>query len=277
MTADSFPRIVLLYGTGLIGTSFGLALKKCIPGIRVYGIDSPEILGRAQDLGAIDQGTLSPSDAPDLIILAVPVGTILDLLDELPQATSSVIVDVGSTKVEICRKAASRGLPFVGGHPMTGSERSGPEAASAELFRGAPFFLCPVPAVPQRALARVTDLVETVGAKPVVMSAEEHDRVVAQLSHLPQILSTLLADQTAERYALAGPGWKSLTRLAASPFHVWRDILLTSGSLPLELRLFSDRLCAVLDALESGNMKEIESMFERANRVLSEEGAPKNS
>jgi prephenate dehydrogenase len=276
MTADGFPRIVLLYGTGLIGASFGLALKQRISGIRVYGIDSPEVLARAQGLGAIDEGTLSADD-PDLIILAAPVGTILDLLDGLPPATPSVIVDVGSTKVEICRKAANRGLQFVGGHPMTGSEKSGPDAASADLFRGAPFFLCPVSTAPQNALAGVMRLVEAVGAKPVVMSAEEHDRVVAQLSHLPQVLSTLLADQTAERYALAGPGWKSLTRLAASPFHVWRDILLTSGSLPLELRLFTDRLCAVLDALESGNMKEIERMFERANRVVPEEGTPENS
>jgi prephenate dehydrogenase len=272
MSTEGFPRTVLLYGTGLIGASFGLALKQGIPGVRVYGKDSPEVLERAEQLGAVDKGTLSPSDVPDLIILAAPVGTILDLLDQLPPASAAVIVDVGSTKVEICRKAANRGLPFVGGHPMTGSERSGPEAASANLFRGAPFFLSPIETAPQGALSLVTRVVEVVGAKPVVMSAEEHDRVVAQLSHLPQILSTLLADQTGERSALAGPGWKSLTRLAASPFHVWRDILLTSGSLPMELRLFTDRLCAVLDDLESGSMKDIEAMFERANRIVSEEG-----
>src|SRR6185436_13461981 len=119
----------------------------------------------------------------------------------------------------ICRKAESRGLSFVGGHPMTGSETSGPEAASADLFRGAPFFLCPVPSASQSTRSRVTRIVETIGARPMVMTAEEHDRVVAQMSHLPQILSTLLADQTSDRHGLAGPGWKSLTRLAASPYH----------------------------------------------------------
>jgi prephenate dehydrogenase len=271
MTVDGFPRAVRVYGTGLIGASFGLALKEKIPGIRVHGIDSSDVLSRAQSVGAIDAGQGRSADDPDLVILATPIGAIMDLLDDLPTTAPSVILDVGSTKVDICRKAASRGLPFIGGHPMTGSERSGPEAASADLFRGARFFLCPVSSAPQSALSKVTRVVEAIGANPVVITAEEHDRVVAQLSHLPQILSTLLADQTAERHGLAGPGWKSLTRLAASPFHVWRDILQTSGSLPLELRLFTDRLCAVLEALESGNMKDIEAVFERANAV-SEEG-----
>ena len=233
--------------------------------------DSPEILSCAQRLGAVDDGRDRAPDFPDLIVLATPIGAILKLLDELGTG-SSVILDVGSTKVSICRKAAALGVPLVGGHPMTGSEKSGPEAASGDLFEKAPFFLCPVSSTPDNAISRVTHVVEAIGANPVVISAEEHDRVVAQLSHLPQILSTLLADQTTEHRELAGPGWRSFTRLAASPFHVWRDILQTSGSLPLELRLFTDRLCAVLDALERGNMKEVEAMFERANRAVSEEG-----
>jgi prephenate dehydrogenase len=268
MTRDGFPRSVTIYGTGLIGTSFGLALKERIPGIRVYGIDSPEILKRAQHRGAIDE---HESQTSDLLILAAPVGAILDLLSDLPPGPA-LILDVGSTKADICGKARSRGLPFVGGHPMTGSEKSGPDAASADLFRGAPFFLCPVSSAPENAMSRVIHVVEAIGANPVVIDAEEHDRVVAQLSHLPQILSTLLADQTSEHRGLAGPGWKSFTRLAASPFHVWQDILQTSGSLPRELRLFADRLRSVLDALERGDMKELERMFERANNAVSEEG-----
>ena len=96
-------------------------------------------------------------------------------------------------------------------------------------------------------------------------------RLVAQLSHLPQILSTLLAGQTSEDTELAGPGWKSVTRLAASPFHVWRDILETSGSLPDELRSFASHMRAVLDALEAGDMQELEKIFERGNRAVSGE------
>jgi prephenate dehydrogenase len=269
MSGDGFPRSVTIYGTGLIGASFGLALKAHSPSTRVLGIDSPEILKTAQRLGAIDEAAQNNSQPSDLIVLAAPVGVILNLIGDLPTA-SPIVLDVGSTKVQICRKAESHGLTFVGGHPMTGSEKSGPEAASAELFRGSPFFLCPASSVPNSVVAKVTRTVEILGAHPVLMSAEEHDRIVAQLSHLPQLLSTLLADQTTEQSDFAGPGWKSMTRLAASPFSIWKDILKTSGSLPLELRLFTDRLRTVLDALERGDMKEIEAMFERARRTVSE-------
>jgi prephenate dehydrogenase len=154
---------------------------------------------------------------------------------------------------------------------MTGSERAGPEAASSDLFTGDLFFLCPVSTTPADAVPTIKAVLEVVGAKPVVIDPEQHDRVVAQLSHLPQLLSTLLADQTSGNTDLAGPGWKSVTRLAASPFHVWRDILQTSGSLPDELRSFIARLREVLDALEGGNMREIEALFERANRAVSGE------
>jgi prephenate dehydrogenase len=266
MTPGGFPRSITIYGTGLIGSSIGLALKKHVPEIRIHGVDSPEVLKRAQQLGAIDSVETIPAD---LLILAAPVGVILQLLGDVP-ADSPAVLDVGSTKVEICGKAASRGLRFVGGHPMTGSERSGPEAASPDLFRDAPFFLCPVASATQDAISTVTKVVEAIGANVVRTTAEEHDRVVARLSHLPQIVSTLLADQASTDHALAGPGWKSVTRLAASPFHVWRDILETSGSLPAELQLFADRLRSVLEALENGDMNRIETMFQRANRSVSE-------
>ena len=268
MSGGGFPRSVVVHGTGLMGSSLALALKKFLPGIRIYGIDSAEVLDRARRLGAVD-----PEPAPaivDLTILATPVGTILQSLEDLT-ITSGLIMDVGSTKLEICRKAVARNLPFLGGHPMTGSERAGPEAASCDLFTGDLFFLCPVSTTPADALPKIKAVLEAVGAKPVVIDPEQHDRLVAQLSHLPQILSTLLADQTSGNRDLAGPGWKSVTRLAASPFHVWRDILQTSGSLPGELRSFIARLREVLDALEAGNVREIEAMFERANRAVSGE------
>lgn len=258
-----FPRSVTVYGTGLIGSSFALAIKKCLPETRVFGVDAPEILAQARHLGIVDSGE-GPSD---LTVLAAPVGAILDLIERIP-AGPGVILDVGSTKLEICRKAEARGLPFVGGHPMTGSEKSGPEAASAGLFEGAPFFLCPISTTPADALDGIRDLAGRIGAVPNVLSAEAHDRLVAKLSHLPQVLSTLVADCTAGDTAFAGPGWKSFTRLAGSPFHVWRDILETSGSLPEELQSFIERLRGVLDALERGEMTEVEAMFTRANRSV---------
>ena len=267
MSADGFPRSVVVYGTGLMGCSLGLALKQQIPGIRIYGVDAPEILDRARQLGAVETG---PVEAADLTILAAPVGAILKLLGEVP-VSHGLILDIGSTKVAICRKAESLRLPFVGGHPMTGSERSGPEAAAADLFKDAPFFLCPVSTTPADALSKLTLVLQGIGARPTVIDPEPHDSLVAQLSHLPQLISTLLADQTSAHRELAGPGWKSVTRLAASPFHVWRDILQTSGSLPYELQSFVTRLRSVLDALETGNMQEIEAIFERANRAVAGE------
>src|SRR5262249_43545811 len=161
-------------------------------------------------------------------------GEILRIVDGI-DASGQIILDVGSTKVDICRSAERRRLPFVGGHPMTGSERSGPEAATADIFKDAWFFLCPVSSTPPGAIERLERMIRRIRAVPYVIDPDEHDKLVSQISHLPQILSTLLAVHT-EHPELAGPGWKSLTRLAASPFHVWRDILLTSGSLPNELR-----------------------------------------
>jgi prephenate dehydrogenase len=275
MTAISgFPRTVTIYGTGLIGCSFALALKQTIPGVRLYGIDSKEILNRARAVGAIDEiggeiaapGTVH-SEASDLVVLSTPVGEILRLTEEL-QPGSSVILDVGSTKVEICRRAEARQLPFIGGHPMTGSERSGPEAASADLFKGARFFLCPISSTPSGAVSQLENVIRNIGGVTHVISPENHDKLAAEISHLPQILSTVLADHTGTHREFAGPGLKSVTRLAASPFHVWRDILLTSGSLPGELRVYIQRLHDMLDALEHKDVKRLESVFERANKSV---------
>jgi prephenate dehydrogenase len=281
MLDRGFPRTVTIYGTGLIGCSFALALKQTIPGVRVYGIDSADILSRARAIGAIDgtideakdrtidfQGT-GHSEESDLVILSAPVGEILRLTEEL-QPGSSIILDMGSTKVDICNRAEARKLPFVGGHPMTGSERSGPEAASADLFKDARFFLCPISSTPSGTVSQLEIVIRTIGAMPHVISPENHDRLAAEISHLPQILSTVLADQTGEHREFAGPGLKSVTRLAASPFHVWRDILMTSGSLPAELKTYIQRLHEILDALEKKDMKRLESVFERANKSVLE-------
>lgn len=271
MTLDSgFPRTVTIYGTGLIGCSFALALKQTIPGVRVFGIDSAEILNRARTIGAVDGIVEVPPEDSDLVVLSTPVGEILRLTGEL-QAGRSIILDVGSTKVDICSRAEARRLPFIGGHPMTGSERSGPEAASADLFKDSRFFLCPISSTPAGAVSQLEELIRTIGALPYVISPENHDRLAAELSHLPQILSTVLADHTGEHREFAGPGWKSVTRLAASPFHVWRDILITSGSLPGELKNYIQRLHDILDALERKDLKQLESVFERANKTVSDD------
>jgi prephenate dehydrogenase len=250
---------VTIYGVGLIGGSLGLALKRAFPEIRIAGVDNADVLERARKLKIID-GT-DPRSA-DLILLSTPVGDILKLLDQFT-SDQKLVMDVGSTKVTICRKAERLGVPFIGAHPMAGLELSGPEAANADLFRGAPFFLCPVKSTPGGAVERVQSIAKAIGSIPHVISPDDHDRLVAQISHLPQIISTLLAQQTTAHKELAGPGLRSMTRLAGSPFHIWRDIFKTSGFLPQELQLFIERLQRILDSMEGGNFEEIENLFKR--------------
>jgi prephenate dehydrogenase len=250
-------RAVTIYGTGLIGGSLALALKDAFPGIRISGVDSPDVLTRAQRLNIID--TVGPRPA-DLVILATPVGEILKLMDQF-KSRDALITDVGSTKVAICRKAERLSVPFIGGHPMAGLEQSGPEAATANLFRGAPYFLCRTQSTPADAMETMREIASAIGANPREIAAEDHDRLVAQISHLPQILSTVLADYTAAHKREAGPGLRSMTRLAGSPIHVWRDIFKTSDFLPHELQSFIERLQRILDSMEAGDFDELETIF----------------
>jgi prephenate dehydrogenase len=248
---------VTIVGTGLIGGSIALALKRAFPKIQVFGVDRPEVLERARQFKIIDQAGAQPSD---LVVLAAPVGDILKLLDQFVTG-HELVTDVGSTKVAICSNAERIGLPFVGGYPMAGLEHSGPESASATLFQNAPYFLCPVKSMPAGAIERMQGIAKAIGAVPHVIQPEDHDRIVAQISHLPQIVSTLLAAQTAPYKDLSGPGLRSMTRLAASPFHLWRDILKTSGFLPQELQSFIESLQRILDSIEVGNLDEVERLF----------------
>lgn len=253
------PQHITIVGTGLIGGSYALALKRAFPGVRITGVDKPEVLNRALRLNIIDSVESAPAD---LVILATPVGDILKLLDQFT-SQHTLVTDVGSTKIAICHKAERLSAPFIGGHPMAGLEHSGPEAADPDLFRNAPYFLCRVKSSPVGALERMQQIAKALGATPHVISPEDHDRLVASISHMPQILSTLLADRTRAQKEFAGPGLRSMTRLAGSPFHVWRDIFKTSGFLPNELQVFIERLQRILDSMEAGDFDEIENLFKR--------------
>jgi prephenate dehydrogenase len=250
---------VTIYGTGLIGGSLALALKNAFPHLRIAGVDKPDVLNRAEQLKIIDVTGPKPAD---LVILATPVGEILKLVDQF-DSRQTLVTDVGSTKMAICNKAERFSVPFIGGHPMAGLEHSGPEAANAHLFRGAPYFLCPIKSTPDGALETMNEIATAIGATPREISPEAHDRLVAEISHLSQIVSTVLADHTSAHRDLAGPGLRSMTRLAGSPFHIWRDIFRTSGFLPQELQLFIERLQRILDSMEAGNFDEIEALFKR--------------
>ena len=239
-----FQRISIL-GLGLIGGSWGLALKERGVNARRIGCDRPEVLARALAMGAVDEGATDPLAASrdaDLIILATPVGVILDLLTQLKGAAAprALITDVGSTKRLICQRAREvfgEEPLFLGGHPLAGKERSGLENASATLFEGARYVLTPLlpDHLADERIKMFSALVEKLGAHPFVTEASTHDRAVAFLSHLPQLVSTGLASMIAEQGAedflpleLAAAGFRDVTRLAESPYNLWRDICLTN-------------------------------------------------
>jgi prephenate dehydrogenase len=227
------PVDVAIVGLGLIGGSLAKVLSR--RGQRVIGVDRPEVLKRAKADRAIVDGSdaLHIASAARLIVLAAPPRANLAALRKLSRIVppGTVITDLGSVKGPICRAARALGLrSFVGGHPMAGRERSGFENADPELFRGHPWILTPEGA-PKTALAAVTKIVRLAGAKPCTMRAAEHDRTVAFLSHVPQLVAWALdgaarGDRTSVRHLdLAGPGFRDMTRLARSPRPLWREIL----------------------------------------------------
>jgi prephenate dehydrogenase len=242
---------VAIVGVGLIGGSFGLALKKAGFNGAVLGVSSEASLGAALERGAIDRGvTLAEAaGAADLIYLAQPIGRILDTLhrlDGLLPRPEALITDAGSTKHAIVSEARKlvRRCQFLGGHPLAGKEKRGAAAAEADLFKGRTYVLTPgSPEELETAAARVfVDWVRRIGAKPVILGAAEHDRLVSFTSHLPQLASTALAATIAEHLTapddllVAGPGLIDSTRLALSAYELWRDILATNTE-PIEQAL----------------------------------------
>lgn len=258
------PTVVIV-GTGLLGASFGLAAKHAKSFSRVIGVSSPVVVGKALAVGAIDEAMPIEKALPlaDLVLLAQPVRRILKLIETLDPLLKpgAVVTDVGSTKVEICA-AASKYITrarFVGGHPMAGREVRGPEGASANLFIGRPWVLT-------ADAPDLVGLVQAFGACPVLLSAEEHDRMVAYSSHLPQLLSTALASMLAGRdlKPVAGPGLIDMTRLALSSYELWDDILKTNASnIDTALNDVIGELEKVRAALREGHGAE---PFERANQ-----------
>jgi prephenate dehydrogenase len=230
---------VAIIGTGLIGSSFGLALRKAGFGGAILGVSSPGAIDGAVARGAVDRGA-SLEDAlaaADVVFLAQKIGRILDRVRHIDSLLKpgALVTDAGSTKCEIvdaARGAISRGQ-FLGGHPMAGKETSGPDGADADLFRGRPWVLTPDdPSELETPAARdFRGWLDRIGARTIVLDADEHDRIVARTSHLPQLASTalgaLLSD--AARVEISGSGLLDMTRLALSSYDLWRDILATNS------------------------------------------------
>jgi prephenate dehydrogenase len=247
---------VVIVGTGLLGSSFGLAVQRAGLFERVVGVSSPAVVEKAIAVGAVDQALPLEEALPlaDLVLLSQPVRRILTLLESMDShlRPGTLVTDVGSTKAEICAAGAKfiqRGK-FVGGHPMAGREVRGPEGASADLFEGRPWVLTE----PHEQLVA---MVKALGGRPVFLNPEEHDKMVSLSSHLPQILSTGLASYLAGKDVkqVVGPGLLDMTRLAQSSYELWEDILLTNaGNVDEALAGLIEELSSMRQALGSSSL-----------------------
>ena len=277
-------RQITIVGTGLIGGSFALALKKHRFLGRIVGCDRAPVLERARDKGAIDEGHTNPADAArgsQVVLLATPVGAILDLIERLDPVlpARTLLTDVGSTKLEVVtraravfgRNAARRFLP---GHPMAGKEQSGVEFADPDLFQGAAWFFTPLPDTKMEAglATEFLEWVEKVGARIAGMEAAEHDKLCAWISHVPQMLSTALAASLVDEFGedaplleAGGRALREMTRIAASPYSMWRDIALTNRkNIHEALAKLEQRLAHIRENLAT---RELEAEFERGRQL----------
>jgi prephenate dehydrogenase len=278
--SNPFYRVAVL-GTGLIGGSFALALRKHLPNARIIGFDREPVLGEAIARGAIHESAPDIAHAvagADLVYLALPISATMEALSEIARhaAPAALVTDACSTKRSVCGVAAQhfkRGALFLGGHPMAGKETQGIAAADAELFRGANYVLIGNEETPPESrVAAFTALVESFGARAMWLDADTHDWAAAIISHLPQMAAIALAeviaaetDESGLPASLAGPGARSMLRLAGSPYSIWRDIAVSNRD---NLSRALDRLAQAIDHLRTHlNSRDLEQSFAEANRL----------
>lgn len=284
-------RIAIL-GTGLLGTSVGLALRAAGYGGGIAGWNrSPEQAQVALGMGAIDSISADPLEAArqsQVVVLAVPIFATLDLMEKLAEVLSPMhlVTDVGSTKAQITDAAGRlfntpERAAFLPGHPMAGKERGGAALAEAKLFRGAVWLFTDNPAwsrSPQSAelVQNWREMVAAMGSKIVDLDPVRHDKLVAWLSHLPQFMATalsaLLNDELGDAPELkhvGGRGLREMTRLGASPFSMWRDIAYTNtDAVEGALLALEQRIAYLRENLRTPALRE---EFEKANHFRREE------
>lgn len=281
---------VAILGTGLIGGSLGLIWRERRPDTTVVGHDRPEVLETAEARGAIDQKAADPItavDGADLVVIATPIAASLRLLDTIADALSdgTIVTDVGSVKQPVLDQAQEvlpDAIHFLGGHPMAGAERSGIEHANPLLFENAVYVLCPTDNVSEDdlegPLAPAIDWIKATGARTLSLSASQHDRLVAAVSHLPQILAVALVNTVANSdeasadpslaLQLAGGGFRDMTRIATSPFDTWRDILVgNERAIQDALSRFRRTVRGLRNRLAEGDLDALQSAFDEARNA----------
>jgi prephenate dehydrogenase len=272
---------VTIVGTGLIGASFGLALRQAGFAGAILGVSSERAIADAVACGAIDRG-LPLEDAvlqADLVFLSQAIGRILDTVRHFDPLLRSgaIVTDAGSTKTEIVDQARQniRRAQFLGGHPMAGKEQRGASAADASLFQGRTWVLTPdEPAeLETPAACELLGWLRRIGARLVVLDSVRHDALVALTSHLAQLASTALAATIFDSIAdpsdlrVAGPGLVDMTRLALSSYDLWRDILATnSEQIDRVLETYIQKLEHVRENLRT---RQLQEEFARAAELAS--------
>lgn len=271
-------RKITIFGVGLIGGSFALALKKSGAVGEVVGVGRRrETLVRAASLGIIDSHTDDVAQAvagADLVLIAAPVAQTTALLQAIAShlQPETVVTDAGSTKTDVVLAAraalGSKIHQFVPGHPIAGREQNGPEAALSDLYVGKKVILTGLPENPSTAIDRVTDSWQQCGALVHHLSAEAHDAVFAAVSHLPHVLAYALVDDIAARpdadrlFQYAASGFRDFTRIAGSSPEMWRDIALANRTALLsELDAYMAKLSQIRALLDQGDGSSLEKIF----------------
>lgn len=277
-------RQITIIGTGLIGGSFGLALKKHGFRGRIVGCDRAPVLERARKVGIFDEGSEHPIEASrgsQVVLLATPVLAAMDLINRLAPALAqkTLLTDAGSTKSQIVARGEAvfgknAGARFLGGHPMAGKEQSGAEFADADLFQGAVWFITPLPEqkTNEGIAGEYLGWLEKIGARVASMDAAEHDELCAWISHLPQMISTALAATLVDEYGAEAPllqaggrALREMTRIAGSPYSWWRDVAITNKeNIAAALLKVEQRLAHIRENLDT---RELAEEFERAHQL----------
>jgi len=284
MKEESDFKKITIIGIGLIGGSLGLALKENRPKFKIIGVDRKEVIKKALSRGAIDEGIVNPEEGikeADVVILATPVKTILDLLPQINPFLKKgcLVTDTGSTKQQIVKRAnevLSKDIHFIGGHPMAGSEKYGIDSSNSHLFQEKTYILTPTHKSNLAALEKIFLLIRMVGAKTLILDPLDHDRIVGAVSHLPQIIALSLintVDELALRennnnyFKAVGEGFKDMTRITSSPYKIWEDICETNQQNILEMiQEFRNYLKVIEDKLKN-NPRSLKEEFQKAQML----------
>lgn len=278
---------ICIIGVGLMGGSFGMSVRRMRPNLEVVGVDEEDVLQKALERGAITEKAKSLLDGvanADLVMLCTPVLKSINLMEEIGRFVrkSTIVSDVCSVKMPLQTAAENSfddQVTFIGGHPMTGSENSGIGHADEFLYENATYVLCPPPGMSDDSFAErhieFINVIRSTGSRILLMDAQKHDRIAAQISHLPQLVAIALVNSVGknrgtdpEVIQLAAGGFRDMTRIASSTYDVWREILQSNVEPIMKaLESLSHEIDDLRSLLESENFQAIEERFQSAEDI----------